>query len=128
MRREPEKRRERKKMQTKKFFDETTGAPYFCVVDGRGHKMRVVGSISEGDGWIAAIRDLMDRSDLTGLGEKLMREAPLIECREEPAFDEEDAEDAAIYHAYTFTLHRYQTNEALETRRRIMEQVQEPEM
>ena len=103
-------------MKTESFVDEN-GTPYFCVVDGRGHKMRVVGSISEGEGWIAGIRDLMDSGDIMGMGERLVSEADIIE---EPV---DDIEAIIIYHAYMCTLHRYRVIEALETRK--MEQEQE---
>lgn len=100
-------------MKTESFVDETTGAPYFCVVDGRGHKIRGVSSIAEGDAWIAEIRALMDRSDILGLGERLVQEIDLIE---EPE-DDDDIEMSVIYHAYIATIHRYRVIEALEARK-----------
>lgn len=107
-------------MKTEQFLDEN-GGPYFCVTDGRGHKIRGVSSIGEGDAWIAGIRDLMDRGSILILGEKLEREAFLTEEPEEPGDD--DDEGIIIYHAYMSTIHRYRVIEALEARK--MEQAQE---
>ncbi len=106
-------------MKTEQFLDEN-GGPYFCVTDGRGHKIRVVSSIGEGDSWIDEIRALMDRDDVLGLGERLVQEIDLIEEMEEP--EASDDEGIIIYHVYMLTVHRYRAIEALETRKRIMEQ------
>lgn len=107
-------------MKTEQFFDES-GAPYFCVIDGRGHKICRVASIGEGDSWIDEIRALMDRGSILILGEKLEREAFLTEEPEEP--EDDDDEGIIIYHAYMSTIHRYRVIEALEARK--MEQAQE---
>lgn len=101
-----------------KFYDEHTGEPYFCVVDGRGRKICRVASIGEGDSWIDGIRALMDRSDIMGLGERLVSETLLTET-EEPDPDD-DIEAIIIYHAYMLTLHRYRVIEAMETRSALL--------
>ncbi len=106
-------------MKTMKFYDEHTGEPYFCVVSGRGHKIRRVASIGEGDSWIAEIRDLMDRDDVLGLGERLVQEIDLAEDLE---VSDDDIEMSVIHHAYLATICRYRVIEALEARK--MEQAQ----